>query len=105
MLEDAIESVEDDDLDEDVQEAVDKVLWEITKGTVLTDIIVIQFLRHGLGPSRFVFTSWLGSKWSAKTLVWKKSGNFVYSQQFFNNLKMSGTICNLFPSIACELFL
>lgn len=34
MLEDTFEGIEDDDLEEAAQEEVDKVLFEVTKGTV-----------------------------------------------------------------------
>lgn len=43
MLEDTFEGLEEDDLEEAAQEEVDKVLFEVTKGTAKLQLRVVFF--------------------------------------------------------------
>ena len=43
MLEDTFEGLEEDDLEEAAQEEVEKVLFEVTKGTVKLQLRVVFF--------------------------------------------------------------
>ena len=66
MLEDTFEGVEEDDLEEAAQEEVEKVLFEVTKGTVKLQLRVVFFA--------FESCSWIVSFLSASAAVGKGKG-------------------------------
>ena len=63
MLEDTFEGVEEDDLEEAAKEEVEKVLFEVTKGTVKLQLRVVFFA--------FESCSWIVSFLSASSTVGK----------------------------------
>ena len=66
MLEDTFEGLEEDDLEEAAQEEVEKVLFEVTKGTVKLQLRVVFFT--------FESCSWIVSFLSASAAVGKGKG-------------------------------
>lgn len=64
MLEDTFEGVEEDDLEEAAQQEVEKVLFEVTKGTVKLCVVFFEFES----------CSWIVSFLSASAAVGKGKG-------------------------------
>ena len=69
MLEDTFEGVEEDDLEEAAQEEVEKVLFEVTKGTVKLQLRQLRVVFFA-----FDSCSWIVSFLSASAAVGKGKG-------------------------------
>ena len=69
MLEDTFEGVEEDDLEEAAQEEVEKVLFEVTKGTVKLQLCQLRVVFFA-----FDSCSWIVSFLSASAAVGKGKG-------------------------------